>query len=241
MVSFCFPILGVESGLNKTELTTQLEVKTILNRVQPFPGFVYNSVRLLGAGGTQRIEVIVRSRENNQGKCSHCQKPSPGYDTLPARRWDFVPLWAIAVYLVYASRRVECAEHGIVVEHVPWSSGKSPLTMAMMIFLATWARRLSWRETARVFQTSWEAVYRSVDWYVQWGLAHRVLEGVKSIGIDEIFWGRGRRSEAFLTVIYQIDGHCRRLLWVGRKRTQATLHQGLDALGAPVVPPVGRM
>ena len=53
--------------------------------------------------------------------------------------------------------------------------------------------------------------------------------------MDEIFWGRGRRSEAFLTVIYQIDGHCRRLLWVGRKRTQATLNRGLDALGSEVV------
>jgi len=53
--------------------------------------------------------------------------------------------------------------------------------------------------------------------------------------VDEIFWGRGHRSEAFLTVIYQIDGHCRRLLWVGRKRTQATLNRGLDALGGEVV------
>ena len=39
----------------------------------------------------------------------------------------------------------------------------------------------------------------------------------------------------FLTVIYQLDGHCRRLLWVGRKRTQATLNRGLDALGSGVV------
>src|SRR5438034_3009474 len=30
------------------------------------------------------------------------------------------------------------------------------------------SRRLSWRETARVFQTSWEAVYRSLEWFVQW-------------------------------------------------------------------------
>jgi transposase len=26
-----------------------------------------------------------------------------------------------------------------------------------------WARRLSWRETAQVFQRSWKAVYRSVE------------------------------------------------------------------------------
>jgi transposase len=89
--------------------------------------------------------------------------------------------------------------------------------------------------TARVFGTSWECVYRSVEWFVDWGLAHRVLTGISAIGVDEILWGRGRRSEAFLTVIYQIDGDCRRLLWVGRKRTQATLNRGLDALGGEVV------
>ena len=36
-------------------------------------------------------------------------------------------------------------------------------------------------------------------------------------------------------MIYQIDGHCRRLLWVGKRRTQATLSRGLDALGDKVV------
>jgi len=39
----------------------------------------------------------------------------------------------------------------VVVEHIPWSDGKRPLTTAMMGFLARWARRLSWGETAGVF------------------------------------------------------------------------------------------
>ena len=168
-------------------------------------------------------------------KCSRCLKPAPGYDRLESRAWLFVPLWGIVTWFLYAARRVNCPEHGVVVEHVPWSAGKRPVTLAMMCFLSRWARRLSWRETARVFGTSWQCVYRSVEWFVEWGLANRVLAGIKAIGVDEIFWGRGRKSEAFLTVIYQIDGHCRRLLWVGRKRTQATLRRGLEALGSEVV------
>ena len=32
--------------------------------------------------------------------------------------------------------------------------GKRPVTVAMMGFLARWARRLSWRETAQAFQPS---------------------------------------------------------------------------------------
>jgi transposase len=214
----------------------QLEVKTVLNCIQHFVGFVYREVRLKRHRGKPRhIEIRLEAHSSIRGKCSECLEPAPGYDRLPERWWQFVPLWGIKTYFVYGPRRVECAQHGVVVEHIPWSEGKRPLTRAMMVFLARWARHLSWRQTARSFQTSWEAVYRSVEWFVQWGLARRSLEGVQAIGIDEIHWGKGKRADNFLTVIYQIDSHCRRLLWVGRRRTQATLRRGLAALGPAVV------
>jgi len=213
----------------------QLEVKTILNRIQHFAGFVYQEVRLRTPRGKLCIEVRIEPHRGLRGKCSECRRPAPGYDRLPERWWLFVPLWGIVTWFLYAPRRVQCSEHGVVVEHIPWSEGKRPITTAMMGFLARWARHLSWRQTARAFQTSWEAVYRSVEWFVQWGLAHRRLEGVQSIGVDEIHWGKSKRADNFLTVVYQIDSHCRRLLWVGKRRTQATLRRGLAALGQEVV------
>jgi len=215
--------------------TMQLQVKTILNRIQPFTGFVYEDIQLRQPRGKPRIEVTVAAHAGRRPRCSVCGRPAPGYDRLPERWWLFVPLWGIVTWLVYAPRRVECAEHGVVVEQLPWSEGKRPVSRAMMGFLARWARHLSWRQTARSFHTSWECVYRSVEWFVQWGLAHRQLEGVTAIGVDEIHWGKRKRAAAFLTVIYQIDSHCRRLLWVGPRRTQATLRQGLAALGPKVV------
>ena len=213
----------------------QLEVKTILNRIQHFVGFVYQEVRLCCHRGKLSIEVRIEPHQSIRGKCSVCHQPAPGYDRLPERSWLFIPLWGIVTRFLYSPRRVECAEHGVVVEHIPWSEGKRPITTAMMGFLARWARHLSWRQTARSFHTSWEAVFRSVEWFVQWGLAHRKLAGVQSIGVDEIHWGKGKRADNFLTVIYQIDAHCRRLLWVGRRRTQTTLRRGLAALGTEVV------
>lgn len=203
--------------------------------MQHFVGFVYHEVRMYGQSQSLSIEITLEPHEGIRGRCSQCQRSTPGYDRLPERRWSFVPVWGIPTYFLYAPRRVECAEHGVVVEHIPWSEGKRPVTCAMMGFLARWARRLSWRETAQVFQTSWEAVYRSVEWFVQWGLAHRELRQIESIGVDEIHWGHGLRADNFLTVIYQIDAHCRRLLWVGKRRSQATLRRGLKALGPEVV------
>jgi transposase len=198
-------------------------------------GFVYQEVRMQERGPTVEIEITLQPHGGIRGRCSQCRRPAPGYDRLPERRWQFVPLWGIATWFRYAPRRVQCPEHGVAVEYLPWSDGKRPLTCALMGFLARWARRLSWRETARVFQTSWESVYRSVEWFVQWGLAERQLAGVESMGVDEIHWGHGLRAANFLTVIYQIDGHCRRLLWVGQRRTEATLRRGLKALGPEVV------
>jgi transposase len=117
-------------------------------------------------------------------------------------------------------RRVNCAACGVVVEAVPWAEGKSHLTTAYAWFLALWAKRMSWKEVAEAFRTSWDNVFRSVELAVEWGLAHRNLDGITAIGVDEVLWHRGYK---FLTVVYQIDQHCKRLLWLGKDRKVRTL------------------
>ena len=112
-----------------------------------------------------------------------------------------------------------------------WVTGDSKhrLTDAYAWFLAGWAKRLSWQEVAAAFPTSWDTVYRAVRMAVDWGLAHRDLTNIEAIGIDELSRRRGRR---YLTLVYQIDGHCKRLLWVGRERKAATLEGFFDWYGA---------
>src|ERR1035437_3782526 len=51
------------------------------------------------------------------------------------------------------------------------------------------------------FRPSWESVYRSVEWFVEWGLTHRQLGGIQALGVDEIHWGHGLRADNFLTVV----------------------------------------
>jgi hypothetical protein len=73
-------------------------------------------------------------------------------------------------------RRVHCRNCGIVVEEVPWGDAKHQLTRAYMLFLARWACKLSWKETAEAFHTSWDLVCDAVEYVVGWGLEHRTLE-----------------------------------------------------------------
>jgi len=213
----------------------QVKVKTLLNRTQPIPGFCYSDVRLVESPGEPELWVEIEAHPQRPGRCSICERTAPTYDHLDRREWRHVGLWRIVMRWFYAPRRVNCPEHGVRVEAMPWNEGKRPWTKAMMVFLARWARRLSWKETAESFDVSWDAVYRSVQWIVEWGLAHRVLAGIKAIGLDELHWRKGKQSKNFLTLIYQVDAGCRRLLWVGLRRTERSLRQGLRALGAEVV------
>jgi len=213
-----------------------VKLKTLLNETQSFNGFIYESAELnktTTAMGKPKMELRITVREHKQRKpcCSQCGQPAPVYDHLPMRDWLHVPLWNIPVRMFYAPRRVDCPTCGITVEAMPWNEGKRPYTKAMMIFLAQWARRLSWREVATVFGVSWDAVYRSVSWIVEWGLARRELTGITAIGIDELHVHKGRKADNFATVIYQVDEHCKRLLWIGKRRSARALRRGLKTLG----------
>ena len=205
-----------------------MQLKTILNRVEPFKSFVYGKVRWVDDAEEPTIEVQIEARRNGRPICSGCHRSAPGYDRLPARRFEFLPLWGIAVYFVYAMRRVECPTRGVKVEEVPWCDGKNQLTTTYRWFLAGWARRLCWQQVARVFHTSWQDVYRSVKHAVSRGLAHRSLEGIAAIGVDDIQWQPGHK---YLTLAYQIDEDRRRLLWAGKDRTANTLLRFFRTLG----------
>jgi transposase len=161
-----------------------LQLITILNRCQRFPGFVYQRARF--SSDHKSIEIDVRSRKGSAAICSRCHQPAPGYDQLPERRFEFIPFWGFLVFLLYSMGRVDCRRCGaVVVEEVPWGDGKRTLTRVYMLFLARWARRLSWKETAEAFRTSWDKVFDAVEHVVTCGLEHRVLGRIDAIGVDD--------------------------------------------------------
>ena len=105
-----------------------------------------------------------------------------------------IPLWQMTVLLVYSPKASPLSE-------LRRQGGASALgEMASMLqrlstdgFSPRGARRLSWKEVANVFGTSWDTVYRCLDYTVRWGLVHRVISGVTAIGVDEIQVHRGHK------------------------------------------------
>ena len=65
-------------------------------------------------------------------------------------------------------------------------------------------------------------------WILRGGDSHRDVSDVESIGVDEIAIQKGHK---YLTIVYQIDKHCTRLLWVGKDRTVKTLLRFFHTFG----------
>lgn len=205
-----------------------MRIQTILNRVEKFKSFVYGEARLEEQEGGPALIVEIQPRKNGKPYCSGCGRRGCAYDRLEERRFEFVPLWGIVVFLAYRMRRVDCKRCGVLVEMVPWCEGKNQLTTTYGWFLATWAKRLSWSEVGSIFRTSWESVCRAVKHVVAWGLAQRDLSVLTSLRVDEVAWSRGHK---YLTLVYDIGGATWRLLAVAEERTEASLRSCLDGLG----------
>lgn len=210
-----------------------MRLKTILNRLEKYSSFVFKDARFCNhydewTFGQEAVVVEVEPRANGKPTCSGCGRQGRCYDHLERRLFEYVPIWIFKVFFAYTMRRVDCPRCGVTVEMVPWVDGKEQVTRTYKWFLAQWARRLSWSEVAEVFHTSWKRVYRSVETAVDWGLAHRNIEGVKAIGVDELCRKRGH---VYATLVYQIDAGCRRLLWIGQERKEDTLRKFFEWFG----------
>jgi len=195
-------------------------IKTLLNKVERFKSFVYGAVSINLVGDEDALVIDLVARRNSRPVCPECGKMGPMYDRQPERLFEYLPVWTFKVFFRYAPRRVNCSVHGIKVEALPWAYGKERMTFSYQVYLARWAKRLSWKEVADIFETSWDTVFRAVKFVVDHGLAHRNLDGVTEIGVDEIAVFKGHK---YLTLVYQLNAGARRLLWCGPERRAKTL------------------
>ena len=96
-----------------------MQLKFILNQVQKFKGFVYQSFEWNQDAGKPIIDIRVVPRSNSRARCGKCKCPSPGYENQPDQRFQFIPFWGIKVFFIYAPCLVNCKQFGVRFEWFP--------------------------------------------------------------------------------------------------------------------------
>lgn len=191
-----------------------MRISSLIRMTLGLKGHRVKGVRLEGGGIVADLVANKRSRPI----CSSCGMKMPGYDTLSLRRWRHVPVWGMSFSLTYRPRRGTCNNCGVRVEAMPWNSGKSPLTLPLIIVLATFAKILSWEEVSRLCSVHWNTVRAAVRAAVEYGLGHRDTTQVIAVGTDEL---SRRKGHTYVTMVYDLTRM--RLLWCGDGREIETL------------------
>jgi transposase len=205
-----------------------MELITVLNRCHRFPGFVYQNARFTSDNKT--IEISVQPRRGSAPICSRCIRRHPATTDSPNGALSSFPCggFSSSFYMPCGASIAVAAKPS---RKFPWGNGKHQLTNVYMLFLARWARRLSWKETAEAFRTSWDKVLDAVEHVVTFGLEHRTLGQIDAIGVDEIQYAKAHK---YLTLVYQIDLGLTRLLWIGKERTTESFRGFFTTVGEEI-------
>lgn len=158
------------------------------------------------------LRVHIRPFKSRQNRCPKCGKRCSGYDTKRTDRswWRAPNLNGIPVYLGYRPRRIECPEHGVLTEDIPWADGNSRFTVEFNNEIAWLVTKLPKTDIAEYMIIDWKTVGNCVK------AAHARLEpdvsdrmrGLKKICVDETSYTKGRK---YITVVYDMDRN--RVVW----------------------------
>jgi transposase len=149
------------------------------------------------------------------------------YDTRPApSSWQHLDFGAATVVVFAYLRRLDCPDHGILVEAVPFARYRSGFTRDFEDVAAFLATKTDKSTIARFLRIDWDTVGRICARVVATNLDQNRLDGLVTIGVDEISW---RKHHKYLTLV---TDHTRgKVVWGSAGKDTATLDAFFDDLG----------
>ena len=113
------------------------------------------------------ISVAVRPRRRKHA-CPHCGYATwSRYDAAKSRSWRHLALAQWRVQLTYRICRLQCPEHGVVTEAVPWAAPGSLFTRDFEDLVAWTARTMDKTAVTRLLHISWPTVGNIIERVVQ--------------------------------------------------------------------------
>ncbi len=172
------------------------------------------SVHRLGETFEQKqVFVHARPYKRVQGLCPCCKKKCPGYDTKQDTEstWRAPNLNGIQVHICYKPNRINCPEHGVLTEFIPWADGNSRFTEDFNNEVAWMVGRMS-RSAISLFEDiNWRTVgncIKATQGRIEPDVTERI-HGLRRICVDETSYRKGFK---YITVVYDMDRN--RVVWI---------------------------
>ena len=160
-----------------------------------------------------RIIVNARPYKRIQGLCPCCMKKCPGYDSKRPKpsSWRAPNLNGVPVYICYKPKRINCPEHGVLTEYIPWADGKSRFTEDFNNEIAWLVCQMSKSAIAKFMSINWRTVgncIKAAQERIDPDITIR-MHDLHRICVDETSY---RKGYAYITVVYDMDRN--RVIWV---------------------------
>jgi transposase len=197
---------------------------TLLNRLLDLPGVIVRGVSL-PEPGLLVVDVALRRRRL---VCPHC-----GYDTRwrydrrpVASTWRHLDFGSAIVTVAGQLRRLDCPGCGVVTEAVPFARPRCGFTHDFEDVAAYLATKTDKTTIARFLRIDWDTVGRICERVVAGGLDADRLDGLVTIGVDEVSW---KKHHNYLTLV--TDHTSGKVVWGRSGKDTATLDAFFAELG----------
>jgi transposase len=202
-----------------------VRVTTAFNRLLALPGVSVSDVSF--GVDTVTVDVVLRRRRL---QCPECEFDTAArYDTRPvSSSWRHLDLGRWKVTVRGALRRVDCPTHGVRVEQVPFARHRAGFSRDFEDLVAFLATKTDKTAIGRLLRLDWDSVGRICERVVADGLDPTRLEGLVSIGVDEVSW---KKHHNYLTLVTDHTG--KKIVWGAEGKDTATLDRFFDELGDP--------
>ncbi len=172
------------------------------------------------------VEVALRRRRLLCPVCGYSTRHR--HDRRPVRSvWRHLDLGTWRLEIHARLRRLQCPEHGVRVEAVPFARHRAGFTRDFEQLAAWLATRTDKTTITRLLRIDWATVGRIIERVMKDELDPDRLENLFEIGIDEVSW---RKQHRYLTLVAD---HIRgQIVWGHEGRDAATAGRFYREIGA---------
>lgn len=175
------------------------------------------------------IEIHVKPYKKIRCRCPVCMEKCPGYDHQSKEEvtWRANSINGVPVLIKYRPTRIECPQHGVLTEYIPWADGNSRFTEGFNNEAAYMALCCPKTVVSQFLGINWRTVGRCIR------ATHNRLEpnvsdrlhGLKRICVDETSY---RKGYEYITVVYDIDRN--RVVWLHKDHGSEVFQQFCEAI-----------